>query len=57
MKLLHTSIKHDGYTQPVDGTGRKRNHLGLPPLLHRKNHKDIRDSTNGVPIVAREGHE
>ncbi len=57
MKLLHTSIKHDGYTQPIvtifDET---KNKYIIVDGFHRyftcKNNKDIFDSTNGrVPIV------
>ncbi len=60
MKLLHTSIKHDGYTQPIvtiwDWEKKK---FIIVDGFHRyficKNHKDIRDSTNGcVPIVVLE---
>lgn len=60
MKLLHTSIKHDGYTQPIvtiwDEEAQK---YIIVDGFHRyficKNHKDIRDSTNGcVPIVVLE---
>ena len=60
MKLLHTSIKHDGYTQPnVTIWDWEKKKFIIVDGFHRyficKNHKDIRDSTNGcVPIVVLE---
>ena len=57
MKLLHTSIKHDGYTQPIVTIwDDKKKKYVIVDGFHRyftcKNNKDIRDSTEGcVPIV------
>ena len=57
MKLLHTSIKHDGYTQPVVTIwDEERGKYVIVDGFHRyftcKNNKDIYESTNGkLPIV------
>jgi len=57
MKLLHTSISHDGYTQPIvtifDST---KNKYIIVDGFHRyftmKSNKDIHDKNNGkLPIV------
>lgn len=57
MALLHTSIKHDGYTQPIVTVwdeGREK--FVIVDGFHRyfvcKNNEDVLDSTNGrLPIV------
>ena len=57
MKLLHTSIKHDGYTQPIVTIyDEEKKKYVIVDGFHRyficKNNKDIFDSTGGrVPIV------
>lgn len=57
MRLLYTSIKHDGYTQPiVTIRDKQRKKYVIVDGFHRyficKNNKDISDSTGGrVPIV------
>jgi len=57
MKLLHTSIKHDGYTQPIVTIyDEEKKKYVIVDGFHRyficKNNKDIFDSTQGrVPIV------
>tara|TARA_R110000823_G_scaffold18278_2_gene57225 strand:+ start:700 stop:1284 length:585 start_codon:yes stop_codon:yes gene_type:complete len=57
MGLLHTSIKHDGYTQPIVTVwDKEKNKYIIVDGFHRyfigKNNKDINDSTGGkVPIV------
>ncbi len=57
MKLLHTSIKHDGYTQPIVTIyDEKKEKYVIVDGFHRyftcKNNKDIFDATGGrVPIV------
>jgi ParB-like chromosome segregation protein Spo0J len=57
MKLLHTSIKHDGYTQPVVTIwDEERGKYVIVDGFHRyftcKNNKDIYESTDGkLPIV------
>lgn len=57
MKLLHTSIKHDGYTQPIVTIwDEEKKKYVIVDGFHRyftcKNNKDIRDATEGcVPIV------
>lgn len=57
MKLLYTSIKHDGYTQPIVTIyDEERDKYVIVDGFHRyftcKNNQDIQDSTGGcVPIV------
>tara|TARA_B110000211_G_scaffold233258_1_gene298978 strand:+ start:2836 stop:3417 length:582 start_codon:yes stop_codon:yes gene_type:complete len=57
MKLLHTSIKHDGYTQPIVTIyDEEKKKYVIVDGFHRyftcKNNKDIFDTTQGrVPIV------
>tara|TARA_B100000519_G_scaffold200112_1_gene212612 strand:- start:2646 stop:3203 length:558 start_codon:yes stop_codon:yes gene_type:complete len=57
MGLLYTSIKHDGYTQPIvtirdDEKGKYVIVDGFHRYFICKNNKDISDSTGGkVPIV------
>tara|TARA_R110000744_G_scaffold21783_3_gene56153 strand:+ start:518 stop:1072 length:555 start_codon:yes stop_codon:yes gene_type:complete len=57
MKLLYTSIKHDGYTQPVVTIWdeEKQKYIivdGFHRYFIALNNKDIRESTeNNVPIV------
>ncbi len=57
MKLLHTSIKHDGYTQPIVTIyDEEKERYVIVDGFHRyftcKNNKDIFDATGGrVPIV------
>ncbi len=57
MKLLHTSIKHDGYTQPIVTIyDEEKEKYVIVDGFHRyftcKNNKDIFDATGGrVPIV------
>jgi ParB-like chromosome segregation protein Spo0J len=57
MKLLYTSIKHDGYTQPIVTIYDEANDKyvivdGFHRYFTCLNNKDIRDSTEGcVPIV------
>lgn len=57
MKLLHTSIKHDGYTQPIVTIyDEEKKKYVIVDGFHRyftcKNNKDIFDATGGrVPIV------
>jgi len=57
MGLLHTSIKHDGYTQPIVTVyDPDRDMYVIVDGFHRyftcKNNKDIKDSTHGhLPIV------
>ena len=57
MRLLYTSIKHDGYTQPiVTIRDKQRKKYVIVDGFHRyficKNNKDISDATGGrVPIV------
>ena len=57
MKLLHTSIKHDGYTQPIVTIyDEEKQKYIIVDGFHRyficKNNKDIFDATGGrVPIV------
>ncbi len=57
MKLLYTSIKHDGYTQPIvtiydEESGKYIIVDGFHRYFICKNNKDISDSTGGkVPIV------
>lgn len=57
MKLLHTSIKHDGYTQPIVTIyDKEKKKYVIVDGFHRyftcKNNKDIFDATQGrVPIV------
>ena len=57
MKLLHTSIKHDGYTQPIVTIyDEDKEKYVIVDGFHRyftcKNNKDIFDATGGrVPIV------
>ena len=57
MKLLHTSIKHDGYTQPIVTIyDKEKKKYVIVDGFHRyftcKNNKDIFDTTQGrVPIV------
>lgn len=57
MKLLHTSIKHDGYTQPIVTIyDEEKEKYIIVDGFHRyficKNNKDIFDATGGrVPIV------
>jgi len=57
MKLLYTSIEHDGYTQPVVTIYDKEQHKyiivdGFHRYLVMKTYKDIRDRTDGkLPIV------
>ncbi len=57
MRLLHTSISHDGYTQPVVTIkDPDSNKYIIVDGFHRYtimiSHKDIRESTNGLlPIV------
>ena len=57
MKLLHTSIKHDGYTQPIVTIyDHEKKKYVIVDGFHRyftcKNNKDIFDATQGrVPIV------
>ena len=57
MKLLHTSIKHDGYTQPIVTIfDPERKKYVIVDGFHRyftcKNNADIYESTGGrVPIV------
>ena len=57
MKLLHTSIKHDGYTQPIVTIwdGEKEKYVivdGFHRYFTCKNNKDINEATEGcVPIV------
>ena len=57
MKLLHTSIKHDGYTQPIVTIyDEDKDKYVIIDGFHRyftcKNNKDIQETTGGcVPIV------
>jgi len=57
MKLLHTSIKHDGYTQPIVTIwDDEREKYVIVDGFHRyftcKHNEDIQESTGGcVPIV------
>jgi hypothetical protein len=57
MKLLYTSIKHDGYTQPIVTIwDQEKQKYVIVDGFHRyficKNNQDIADSTGGkVPIV------
>lgn len=57
MKLLYTSIKHDGYTQPIVTIhDKERDKYVIVDGFHRyficKNNVDIQESTGGcVPIV------
>jgi ParB-like chromosome segregation protein Spo0J len=57
MKLLYTSIKHDGYTQPIVTIhDKERDKYVIVDGFHRyficKNNADIQESTGGcVPIV------
>jgi len=57
MKLLHTSIEHDGYTQPVVTVWDKNNDCyiivdGFHRYFVCKNNKDIFDRNHGMlPIV------
>ena len=56
MKLLYTSIKEDGYTQPVVCYKEDDNNYEIVDGFHRytimKNHKDIYERENGLlPIV------
>jgi len=57
MRLLYTSIKHDGYTQPIVTIwDEKRGKYVIVDGFHRyftcKNNKDISDSTGGcLPVV------
>ena len=57
MKLLYTSIKHDGYTQPVVTIwDEQRQKYIIVDGFHRyftcKNNEDIKESTGGcIPIV------
>lgn len=57
MKLLHTSIKHDGYTQPIVTIyDEEQDKYVIIDGFHRyftcKNNQDIQDATDGcVPIV------
>ena len=57
MKLLYTSIKHDGYTQPIVTIyDEEKDKYVIVDGFHRyftcKNNQDIQDSTGGcVPIV------
>lgn len=57
MKLLYTSIKHDGYTQPIVTIyDEEKDKYVIVDGFHRyftcKNNKDIQESTGGtVPIV------
>lgn len=57
LKLLYTSIKQDGYTQPVVTVyDKKRNEYIIVDGYHRysimKRHRDIYDSNNGLlPVV------
>lgn len=57
MGLLYTSIKHDGYTQPIVTVyDPKKDKYIIIDGFHRyftcKNNKDIKESTNGcLPIV------
>ncbi len=60
MGLLYTSIKHDGYTQPVVTVyDEERDMYVIVDGFHRfflcKNNKDISDSTHGhLPVVVLE---
>lgn len=57
MKLLHTSIKHDGYTQPIVTIyDEEQDKYVIIDGFHRyftcKNNEDIQEATGGcVPIV------
>ena len=57
MKLLHTSIKHDGYTQPIVTIwDEEKEKYVIVDGFHRyftcKHNEDIQESTGGcVPIV------
>lgn len=57
MKLLHTSIDHDGYTQPVVTIyDKKKDEYVIVDGFHRyfvcKTYKDINDRNNGLlPVV------
>lgn len=57
MRLLYTSIKHDGYTQPIVTIyDKEKDKYVIVDGFHRyftcKNNKDIQESTGGtVPIV------
>ena len=57
MKLLYTSIKHDGYTQPIVTIyDEEKDKYVIVDGFHRyftcKNNKDIQEATDGcVPVV------